>query len=162
MRRFITVSLTILLLAVFAGCSGGSLINNSSSPGYKVLRQTRIGSEYSMYQLELTIPASEKLPLKITLDDGYGADVYFYVEKGDDDITFLVADTSPIYTSNFKNLPDDVPVSDRYSVSNDTGQIQDYTFSFTNNGDESDETKSTIFFEIIYEGTEPIFSPVTD
>ena len=161
MRRVIISIVLISLLILTFSCSKiDNVFSNSSSARAVILRQSSIGYDCQMYQLEVTLSPGGELPIILEMADGETADGYFYVEKGDDNIAFNIRANDDIYDSDFEDLPADTPVSDRFSFTATSDEGISYVMTLSNISESDDDAKSTIFFEIIYEGTSPIFTPL--
>jgi len=161
MRRAILIVMLISLTVFTYGCSGINIFSNSAASS-KILRESKIGTKYQMYQIEVSLSAGGALPIILELADGDKVDGYFYVEKGDDSVAFdITTGATAVYKSDFKNLPTDTPVSDRFSFNASMAQGGSYVLKLSNTSDAAKKSKSTIFFEVIYPGTDPIFTPIT-
>jgi len=156
----------IPVFAFLTGCSNLDLISNSTSAKSKILREstireTALGTNYKLYQLEITLNAGTELPIILYLANGAKVDGFFYLESGDDNISFSISGNSTFYTSDFKNLSKDTSVSDRFSFTASTAQGLSYMLSLKNTNDPEKKTRSVIFLEVIYPGTEPLFIPLS-
>lgn len=158
MRKFLFTTAIILLVVALTGCSTATS-SGSSKP--KILRTAELGGKYQMYQLEITLTSGEQFPIILQLNNGDKVDGYYYLESGDRNIAFQVTAASPIYISDLKNLGTDETVSDRFSFTASQAQGTGYTLTLSNTSDKTAKTKSTIFMELIYPGTAPLFSPLT-
>jgi len=161
MRKFILTVILFSLTVLTLGCSGANIFSDNDSGRSKILRQSMIAANYQMYQLEVTLNSGGELPIILELSDGGKAEGYFYVESGDDNITFDIVAANDIYRSDFEDLPKDVPVSDRFSFTASTTQGRSYVMTLRNTSDVEMKSKSTIFFEVLYSGNRPIFTPLT-
>jgi hypothetical protein len=159
MRR-ITYPLAILMVIILTLTTSCSLVTGSAKSSVKILRQSAIGTKWHMYQLELTLVAGGEMPVIIKLANGDVADGYYYVEKGDTNIAFQIAGSSPVYKSDLTNLTKDRPVSDRFTFTATQAQGTSYTITLRNPSYTTAKTKTTVFLEIIYPGDSPVFEPM--
>ena len=156
-RRVILIIALVSSLALFTfGCSNTGIFTSSTDASAKILRQTKLSTEYQLFQLEIALPANSDMPIILELENGDKVDGYFYVEKGADNITFDIKALSTIYTSVLSTMPDDTPVSDRFSFTASAAMGKSYILTLANTGD----AKSTVYFEVIYPGDSPIFTPL--
>ena len=113
-----------------------------------------------MYQLEITLTSGGKMPVILELANGDKVDGYYYVESGDINVGFQITANSKIYESQLTTLPEETPVSDRFSFTATQAQGIAYTLEFRNLNDVTAKTKTTIFMEIIYPGSSPVWTPI--
>jgi len=162
MRKIIyagVMVITLIALTVTMGCSAFSSSKTSSA---KVLRESPIGAKWLAYQLEVTLPAGSSLPVTLGLADTDIVEGYFYVISGDKDVDLTLKGLTQFYKSNITNLPTGTPVSDRFTFTASAAtQGLSYTLTLTNNNPATDKTKSTVFLEIMYPGTNPPSIPIT-
>jgi hypothetical protein len=163
-RRVILIAALVSTLALLTfGCSSASsnIFKSSTDASAKILRQTKLSTQYQLFQLEITLPASSEMPIILELANGDKVDGYFYVVKGDDSLAFdISANNTMMYKSDFKSLPTDTPVSDRFSFTATTALGKSYLINLVNTSNSSSNTKSTVYFEVIYPGDNPIFTPL--
>jgi len=160
MRKVIYITLVIVLLTLSLGCSNMNVFYKSGTAVAKIIRNTALKTEWQMYQLEVTLSSGGKMPIKLDLKNGDKVDGYYYVESGDEDISFQITANSKIYESQLAGLPAETPVSDRFSFTATQAQGISYTLEFQNLSDTAAKTKSTIFLEIIYPGSSQVFTPM--
>lgn len=164
MRRVVLIIVLIASMTFIAGCSSSLNIfptTPSTTTGRPhILRKAELGSKWQMYQIEVTLIAGSELPVILKLADGDKVDGYFFVEKGDTSIDFQITANSLIYKSDLKNIPTGKTVADRFSFTASQNQGISYTLTLRNNADVTKKTRSTIFLEVIYPGTSPIFTPL--
>ena len=150
MRRVIITFVLISSLIFTFSCSKiEKVFSSSSSARAVILRQSSIGTDCQMYQLEVTLSSGGELPIILEMADGDTADGYFYVEKGDDNIAFNIKANDEMYKSSFKNLPSDAPVSDRFSFTASSDEGISYIMTLSNLNGANSDAKSTVFFEVI-------------
>ena len=161
MRKAIYFTVTIVMLLVLTVNMGCSSLTGTNTTAAKVLRESPIGTNWQIYQLELTVTAGNSLPIILELAEGDVVEGYFYVLSGDEDIDFTIKGNSQFYKSNLAGLPVGTPVSDRFSFTAAAlTQGLTYTLTLTNNNAPAAKTKSTVFLEVIYPGKSPMFIPL--
>jgi|PlaIllAssembly_1097288.scaffolds.fasta_scaffold337029_1 hypothetical protein len=160
MRKVIYLTLAIALLTLSLGCSSVNIFSKSETATVKILRNTPLAAEWQMYQLEITLTSGGKMPVILELANGDKVDGYYYVESGDINVGFQITANSKIYESQLTTLPEETPVSDRFSFTATQAQGIAYTLEFRNLNDVTAKTKTTIFMEIIYPGSSPVWTPI--
>jgi hypothetical protein len=154
--------LSVIMVLSLVGILGCSLTSNTTSTpppsSVKTIREAKIGSAWEMKQLEITL--GTEYSILLTLADGDKADGYFYLEKGDS-INFRITGNSLIYESKAKDAKTQGVTSDRFSFVASKAQGIAYTLTLSNAAGSSDQqSKATIFLEIIYPATGSVFIPI--
>jgi len=151
-------SILLMLLPLLLLFSSGCQTFSPKSP--TGVRGAELAGEWQMDQLLVELEAGEESLVLLRLADGDKVDGYFFLEKGDA-VNFEIAGNSLIYESRAKDgeaLSSNV-TSDRFSFVTSRGQGNTYTLTFRNPaGDE--QTKASIFLEVIYPVTGTLFLAV--
>jgi hypothetical protein len=159
MRKVICLTVMIALAMASISCSNMNIFSKSDTATTKILRNEKLASDWQMYQLEITIPCGKEMPIILELANGDKVDGYYYVESGDTNIGFQITANSKIYESNLTNSPAETPVSDRFSFTASQVQGLYYVMCLNNKSDDAAKTKSTVFLEMIYPGSSPVWTP---
>ncbi len=155
MLRTIVAAFFMLALVAVAGCSKSSGDSPSPAPvNFEVLRKADIASKWRMQQVRIDLRAGSELPILLKLADGDPVDGYFYLEKGDS-LGFRISASSTIYESSASAGSRGVN-SDRFSFVAKQAQGSTYTLTLTG----SKQTDATVFLEIVYPLTDPVFTPM--
>ena len=148
------LSLMVLSLVFVLGCSAFSKPASSSSPGsIKILRETTLGSEWNMKQMNVEAGENGKTSVLLKLVDGNRVDGFFYLEKGE--IEFSITGDSLIYESKGKESKK--VISDRFSFTASRAQGSTYVLNFSNTNKQG---KVTVFLEVIFPVTGSVFIPI--
>jgi hypothetical protein len=160
MRKVIYLTLVVVLLTLSLGCSNINVFSKSGNATVKIIRNTPLTTEWQMYQLEVTLTSGGKMPIILELANGDKVDGYYYVESGDANVGFQITANSKLYESSLTSLQGETPVSDRFSFTATQAQGIAYTLEFRNSNDVTAKTQTTIFLEIIYPGSSPVWTPL--
>jgi hypothetical protein len=159
-KKILTVLLVGVLALSLAGTPGCSLVTKTTSASaatIKTIREAKIGSEWSVKQMEITL--GKELPIVLKLATGDDVEGYFYLEKGDD-VDFTISGKSTIYESTASSTTNRLS-SDRFTFSATASQGVAYTLTLSNPTADSDSpTKLTIFIEIVYPATGSVYIPI--
>jgi hypothetical protein len=155
MVRKVVVILSILVLAVTAGCNSKPSSNVPPSPtaNLSMLRKANLASKWQMNQIQVDVDSAGDLPLLVKVNQGDKVDGYFYIQSGDS-IAFSISGNSTVYQSG----PDASGkiTSDRFSFTSTTDQGNTYSLDFKNNSGQ----KVSIFLELIFPNTGSVFIPI--
>ena len=159
MVKNVLSTIMVLSMVFVLGCSSISNVTNTSSPAsLKTIREAKIGSEWEMKQLEITVATQTSILLKLA--DGDKVDGYFYLEKGNN-IGFQITGNSLIYESKAQDAKSPQVTSDRFSFIASKEQGIAYTLTLSSTAGSSDQPdKETIFLEFIYPATGLVFIPI--
>jgi hypothetical protein len=155
-RRLFLVVLSIASALLFmSGCSSSTGATPTASQ--KILRESAIGADWQMYQIQLTLPPGSNFPLLLKLADGDKVDGYFYLEKGTN-VDFGINADSPLYHST-PNATGQIS-SDRFSFSASKGQGSTYSLQFNTTANSTEQ--EDVFLEVIYpiKGSFAVFVPL--
>ena len=155
MRRIFYVSalMMIIVALILSGCS--TVTGNATT---KILRQTAINPNWTVYQIEVNVSAGKNMPIILQLNNGDKVDGYYYVEKGDNTVGFTIRGNTQFFESNTTTMTSTAPVSDRFSFTASTDQGSSYTLTLSDTA--TAKTSSTVFLEVIYPGTGKPFTPI--
>ena len=155
MVRKVIVILSVLLLAVTAGCTNKASGNSPATPAANLTTQRKavIGSKWQLYQIQVDVDSAGDLPLAIKLSQGDKVDGYYYVLNGDS-VAFSITGNTTVFQSS----PDSSGkiTSDRFSFSSTSDQGNYYSLDFKNNSGQ----KVSVYLEIIYPVTGTIYKPL--
>jgi hypothetical protein len=156
-RKILALGLAfIIVLTMFAGCSGGS--KETPTGKYEILRKAVLGGKWQMYQFRLKMEPGSAFDIDLLdLVIGDKVDGYFYPETENGATVEITAGASVIYKIEPTSIPAGSTLSDRFSfvVSQPLGTA--YVLNFTNNGTEK---TVSVFVEIIYPTTGKIRGPL--
>jgi outer membrane lipoprotein SlyB len=143
MFKKVLILAAILTLFGVVGCTSSSTETPAS---VKSIRESKIGTQWQMKQVEINFKAETFMTLDLAAGDK--VDGYFYIESGDS-IGFSISGISPIYSSSNGST------SDRFSFTASQAQGIDYKLKFTT----GNEKEATVFLEIIYPATGKVLVP---
>ena len=155
MVRKIVVLLSILVLAVTAGCTSKVSSNVPATPAANLTMQRKalLASKWQMYQMQVDVDPAGDLPLAIKVNQGDKVDGYFYVISGDS-VGFSITGNTTVYQS----APDGTGriTSDRFAFTSTTDQGNYYSLDFKNTSGQ----KVSVYLEMIFPSTGGVFKPV--
>jgi hypothetical protein len=161
-RKTLCLGLIMMVIMVSTmGCSQiPSLTDSSSVIKPKIIRQSELGTKWTMQQMQIEVAAGDEVQLLLKLANADRVDGYFYLLKGDG-IEFQVVAAAPVYESQGDNpkTPGRV-TSDRFTFTASQAQGTTYTLIFRNPDEKSKETKMSVFTEIVYPITGSIFAQI--
>lgn len=155
MSRKVVVILSILALALTAGCTNKTISNVPPSPtaNLSMLRKANLASKWQMNQIQVDVDPAGDLPLLVKVNQGDKVDGYFYILNGDS-VAFSISGNSSFYQST----PDASGKisSDRFSFTGTTDQGNTYSLDFKNTSGQ----KVSVFLELIFPATGSVFIPI--
>ncbi|OGO32235.1 MAG: hypothetical protein A2Z29_00400 [Chloroflexi bacterium RBG_16_56_11] len=158
MFKKLLIVIAVIVLAGTWGCSSKSTTDKTTPATVKIVREARVGSLWEMKQVEISL--EREFTLDIKLADGGKLDGYFYVEKGTD-VDFQISGNSVIYQSAPPDEKTDTITSDRFSFTANQAQGLAYYLTFKAAPvPGGEETRQTIFMEIIYPVAGSVFVPI--
>jgi len=160
-KKILTALLVAVLVLSLVGTLGCSLVTKTTSTSgatIKTIREAKIGSEWAVKQMEITL--GKELPIVLKLASGDDVEGYFYLEKGDD-VDFSIKGSSSVYESEPEDTNNPRIASDRFSFTATKSQGVAYTLTLTNpTASATEPTKLTIFLEIVYPATGSVYIPI--
>jgi hypothetical protein len=152
----------VLVALTGSGCSsgwqGGS--SSSSTGGVEVVKEVRLGSDWKMNQLRITVSADAETAVLLRLPDGGKVDGYFYLEKGSA-VNFTVTGESLIYQSRPRaEGKSPSSASDRFSFVIDEATGTTCTMTFKNVAGDAKSGEMVVFVEVIYPASGFAFIPL--
>jgi len=156
-RKILALGLAlIIVLTMFAGCSGGSESTNTGK--YETLRGAVLGGKWQMYQFRLKLEPGSAFDIDLLeLVPGDRVEGYFYPETGSGATVEVIAGSSVIYKTEPAGVPAGSTMSDRFSFVVDQPLGTAHVLKFTNSGTEK---TASVFVEIIYPTTAEIRGPL--
>jgi hypothetical protein len=152
------IIIALMTLAFTLGCSSGTSTTEKTTPAnLKIVRETKIGSEWMMRQVEINLET--EFTVVIELSDGGKVDGYFYLERGNN-IDFQISGTSLIYESQPPDTKTTLINSDRFTFTASQAQGIAYNLKFKSNPTAGGSSRQTVFLEIIYPVTGLVTVPL--
>ena len=154
--RIVGAGACLSALLLFGACSTGA----GGGGNIETVREVRLGSEWKMNQLRLSLPSQGESAILLNLTAGGTVDGYFYLEKGSG-VDFTVTGASVTYESKPRaGTTPAAPAADRFSFSADASGGGTYTLAFRNAGGSENSTNAVVFLEVIYPASGFAFVPL--
>ena len=159
------LSLTIVLSLIFiVGCAeleemAEGLGTASSAKSLEIIRDAELGTDWQMNQIKVKLGADEEVSIVLKLANGDKVDGYFYLEKGEY-VDFEITGDTLIYEPKARKIDNSAGISsDRFSFIAEQTQGNTYMLTFRNAVDD-EQTKVTVFLEVIYPVKGSLFVPI--
>jgi hypothetical protein len=146
----------LLMLTVFAGCSGNS---ESAHVGkHEILRDAVLGNNWQMYQVRLKLDPGSYFDIDLRdMVPGDKVDGYFFVEIGSTVTVDITSGANVIYHFESVNAIAGSTISDRFSFVTNLPLGTAHVLKFANSGTEKN---ISVFLEVIYPVTAKIRGPL--
>ena len=154
MVRKVVVILSVLALAVIAGCTGTAPGKSQPALGnVSISRKATLGSKWDMSQISVDVQPAADVQLLVRTSDGDKVDGYFYTPNGEN-IGFTVSGNSTVYQTAAD--ASGKTGSDRFSFTATKDQGNTYALDFKNNSGQ----KINVFMELIVPTGDSLFIPL--
>jgi hypothetical protein len=155
-NKIIIVSLSLVaLISLFAGCSSSSKATTVIGT-HEIIREAALGSTWQMYQIRVALDVGSQFDILLTLADGNKVDGYFFAEKGSGVVFQIKTNSTVVYQSGTLAGSSSL-TSDRFSFTANQGNGNTYIINLKNN---SSDSKTTTFIELVYPSTGEIYIPL--